>query len=63
LNKDSFINFMHRAAAWERPVPYTNQSTAQLIENYLIRIYNLQTQHILMPQSYSWVVKQQYPVL
>jgi len=33
LNKDSFIKFMHMAASVIRPVPYTNHSTGQLIEN------------------------------
>jgi len=33
LNQDSFVKFMHMAASVrERPVPYTNHSTAQLIE-------------------------------
>jgi len=32
LNKDSFIKFMHMAPSL-RPVPHTNHSTAQLIEN------------------------------
>jgi len=45
-------------------MPYTNHSTAQLIENsnnsqvsYLMQVSNLQTQHILTPQSYSRVAK------
>jgi len=35
LNKDSFIKFMHMVGGqhqWERPVPYSNHSKAQLME-------------------------------
>ena len=49
---------------WERPVPYTNNSTAQLIEYWnknslscRTQISNLQTHHILTSQSYSCVAK------
>jgi len=64
LNKDSFIKLMHMAASVRRPVPYTINSTAQLIENennsqvgYRIQISNLQTKHILTSQSYWCVAK------
>jgi len=52
------------AAAVRETRAVSNQSTAQLTENendsqvsYRIQISNLQTQHILMSQSHSWVAK------
>ena len=48
----------------ERPVPYSNHSTAQFIDNqnnshvgYRIQICNLQTQHINTSRTYSCVAK------
>jgi len=70
LNQDSFINWCIWQHHWERPVPYTNQSTAQLNENYnnsqisyRIQISNLQTQHILTSRSYSCVAKRYSTVM
>jgi len=51
-------------------VPYTNHSTAQLIENwnnsqvsYRIQISNLPTQHIVTSQSYLCVAKRNSTVM
>jgi len=61
---------MHMAASVRRPVPYTNHSTAQLVENwnsskisYRIQTSNLQTQHILRLQSYSCIAKRKSTVM
>jgi len=50
VEQDSFTKFMHTVGHWERPVPYANHSTAQLMVPQS-DIY-LQTQHILTSWSY-----------